>query len=460
MKTLKYILFIITSLLVFQGCSDDEKNQSVFADDELPRIFMEQWAGTQTVKKGGTVKWNPEVSPSDGATYKWTLDGEVISTEKAYEQTFPELGIHELKFEVTRNGVVNSRVAKLLVVKPFEPKEYNKKSIAYIDVFEGKVDDIDWNTVTHVVISSSLVKETRDENTGELLHYVDLKFEGATLDIDNLVAIAHNYGVHVSLQISGVHDKLNGLPAYGAYDFYNIAINTEIRDLVITQVLDFVSEKNIDGVDIYFDKAHDGAFADPAMVKAFYTEFSNRIPEKNGEGKPFLLSASVVVGWTRAANAVIASIDRYDWVTFLAFAQEDLVPSPQSSTWSCSDNAAYWTGAGLPAEKVVVGCPAFSVTYDLKGNTPTWSDLANYLTYAPYYELFASFPDAQSVNSQAVADGLFYDGFPAIEEKAEMVKNQNYGGMALWKVNFDSKEGNKSLMKKMNEALGNRYYTQ
>lgn len=463
MKTLKYILFIITSLLVFQGCSDDEKNQSVFADDELPRIFMEQWAGTQSVKKGGTVKWNPEVSPSDGASYQWTLNGEVVSTEKNYEQTFPEVGVHELKFEVTRNGVVNSRTAKLLVVNPLVPKEYNKKSIAYIDVFEGKVDDIDWNTVTHVVISSALVKETRDENTGELLHYVDLEFKDGTLDIENLVAIAHNYGVYVSLQISGVHDRLNGLPTWGAYDFYNIAINTEIRDQVITKVLDFVSEKNIDGVDIYFDKAHDGAFADPAKVKAFYEEFSKQIPEKSGEGFPFLLSASVVVGWTRTSNAALAAIDRYDWVSFLAFAQEDLVANPHSSAWSCSDNAAYWTGAGLPAKKVVVGCPAFSLKYDFKG-TPAgdigWGNLWNFTSYAPYYELFTSYPDAQSSNSQVEADGIFYDGFPAIEEKAAMVNNQNYGGMALWKVNFDSKDGNKSLMKKMNEALGNQYYTQ
>lgn len=456
MKTLKYILYIILPIFLLQGCEDHDKNQSFFADDELPRIFMETWSGTQPVELGGTVKWVPEVSPSDGASYEWTLDGEVITTEKDFEYTANELGEYDLKFEVTRNGVTNSRSAKLLVTKTFVPKKYNKKSIAYIDAYEGDVDNIMWDDITHIVISSALVKEEFDKD-GNFIRNVDLEFKNSKLNIDNLVALAHNYGVYVLLQLAGTHDALNGAPTWGVYDFYNIATDKAKRDDVINQVLNYVTEKKIDGIDIYFDKAHDGAFASPKLVKEFYEEFAKVVPEKSEIGQDFLLTASVVVGWTRTSNIDLATIDRYDWVSILAFAQEDLTPTPHSSTWSCTDNAEFWTGAGLPAEKVIIGCPAFSLKYDLKGETPTWENLYLFTSYIPYKDLLQTYPDAYNSNSLNVADGIYYDGFSAIEEKAEIVKSEQrkYGGMALWKINFDSTDPNKSLLKKMNSALGN-----
>lgn len=455
MKTLNYILFLIAATFMFQACDDHDKSQSFFADDELPRIFMEQWTAIQPVSTGGTIKWAPEISPSDGATYKWTYDGQVVSTEKNLNHSVTELGEYELKFEVTRNGVVNSRTTTILVTKPFAPKKYNKKSIAYIDVFEGKVSDIKWEDITHLVISSALVKEVFD-NDGNLIRNIDLEFKDSKLgDLSSLVEIAHNYGVYVSLQISGTHSALNGLPVYGTYDFYNIAADKTKRDDIIEQVLNFVKEKKLDGIDIYFDKAHDGAFAQPKKVKEFYEEFANKVPKKSESNQDFLLSASVVVGWTRTSNQDLVSIERYDWVSILAFAQEDLNPAPHSSTWSCSENATFWVGAGLDPLKVVIASPAFSLTYDFKGNTATWGNLYLYTIYAPYNELLQAYPNASGSNSLSVADGLFYDGFPAIEEKAEIVKSQGYGGMALWKVNFDSGDKNKSLMNKMNSALGN-----
>ena len=448
MKTLKYILFAITSLFLLQGCSDDDWSPS-FAEDELPKIYLTNWTATQAANIGTTFKWEPIVSPSDGATYKWTKNGNLLSEEKNFEYVVEKQEEFELKFEVIRNGVSTHRVTNIVGVKPFVPKAYNKKVVAYIDAMEGSLSDINWDAITHLVISAVIVDENGD---------VDLSFTGSTLDISNLISLAHNSGVYVSLQVAGIHDSLNGLPTYGSYTFYN-AINTPAkRELLITTLLDYVNETELDGIDIYMDKPHDLVYpsADTrAHVADFYQELADRVPNKNVGGFDFFLSISTYVGWLRDQNTAFASIDRYDWVSILAFAQEDLTPVAHSSAWSCSENAEFWLGNGVSAEKIIIACPAFSITYDLRGEKPTWGNLHLYTSYGTYNSLIATYPDAYQTNSLAVADGLFYDGFPSIEEKAQLVINNNYGGMALWKCGYDVKDASKSLIVKINSALGN-----
>ena len=444
MKTLKYILFAFTSFFLLQGCNDEEWKSS-FADDELPKIYLSNWSTTQAVNLGTILKWTPIVSPSDGASFKWTKSGTVISEEKDFEFPVEEQGEFELKFEVTRNGVSTSRTTTIIGTKPFAPKEYNKKVIAYIDAMEGTLADVDWDAVTHVVISSAIVDAGGD---------VDLTFVGSTLDIDNLIALAHNNGVYVSLQIAGAHTSLTGLPTWGSFSFYETIKDETKRNTLIDKVLEYIAEKAIDGIDIYMDKAHDGAFDSPAALQEFYQYLTNKVPEKSTIGFDFFLSTSAVVGWTRNANISFATMPRYDWISVLAFAQEDLTPVPHSSVWSCSDNAAFWTGIGAPADKIIIACPAFSIKYDLQDKTPTWGDLHLYTQYDTYRNLLDSYPDAHNTNSQSVADGLFYDGFPALQEKADIVTTQGYGGLALWKVTYDAK-GAKSLTAKINTALGN-----
>lgn len=57
------------------------------------------------------------VSPNDGSvSYRWLLDGEIISDFKDFEYTFYVPGEYELRFEAEKDGVINYRVYKLTVV--------------------------------------------------------------------------------------------------------------------------------------------------------------------------------------------------------------------------------------------------------------------------------------------------------------------------------------------------------
>jgi len=443
MKTLKNILFAVASFLLLQGCNDNDWSTS-FADDELPKIYMNNWTATQAVNLGTVLKWEPIVSPSDGAIFKWTKNGEVLSEEKNFEYAVEVREEFELKFEVTRNGISTHRLTTIIGTKPFAPKEYNKKVIAYIDAMEGTLSDVNWEAVTHIVISSVVI-----DDEGE----VDLTFNGSTLDIDNLINLAHNDGIYVSLQVSGRHNKVNSLPSYGEATFYNAISTPTKRDALITTLLNYVEEKGLDGIDVYMDKPHDNVYPSGdtrTHVAQFYQELADRVPDKNTEGFDFYLSVSTYVGWLRDQNTAFAPIDRYNWVALLAVAQEDLTPAPHSTV--SSFDIDLWTSLGV-AGKLIIVCPAFSITYDLRGEKPTWGNLHLYTQYDTYRDLLVNYPDAYQSNSINVADGLFYDGFLSIEKKAKMVIDNNYGGMALWKCGYDTNDKAKSLIVKINSAL-------
>ena len=90
MRYINYLLLITLSFSVISSCEDDSASNPVFGDSDVPSIFV-QWEANMALSVDDTIKINPQVSPGDGVTYKWTFDGTVVSTEKdlAYKVTEP-----------------------------------------------------------------------------------------------------------------------------------------------------------------------------------------------------------------------------------------------------------------------------------------------------------------------------------------------------------------------------------
>jgi hypothetical protein len=420
-----------------------------FGDNDVPVIFVD-WAENMAFSVGDVIRINPQVSPSDGVTYKWIFNDEVVSTNKNLEYTLTEFGSFVLKFEVDRNGVKNSRITNVLVVKPFEPKTYSKKSIAYITV-DGSVADVPWNDITHIIVSSAIVGADG---------LPDLTFGGrTTLDIPTLIATAHNYGVYVMLEFSGAITYLNAMHAYGSLNFYNAAVAGN-RDVFVNSLVQAVIDNNFDGINVYMDKADDGAYVDPASLKDFYEKLGAALKAVkntlNDVEYDYLLSLSVYGGWTNATLADMVNIPTYDWINVLAFAAEDLTPGAHSADGYFTGQINQWLSwYSVSASRIVGVVPAFGLRYFGNPADYTWGNLWQYTEYIPYRTLCANYANAQDVNQQSVDNGIFYDGFPAIEAKAQYVNDNNLGGMALWSVESDSRDETKSLMKKINTLLGN-----
>jgi GH18 family chitinase len=450
MKAINKIFFgSILLLFIGASCSSDDANNPTFGDQDVPAIYV-QWAQDLAYSVGDVIRISPQVSPSDGVTYKWTYNDEVISTQKDLEYSVTEAGSFILKFEAERNGVKNSRTANVLVVKPFVPKQYSKKSIAYITV-DGSVADVPWDDITHLIVSSVTVQ---DDGT------LDMTFGGRnTLDLSTLVSTAHNYGVYVMIEASGVMTYVNAMHAYGSLTFYNAAVAAN-RDAFVNNIVKMVTDNNLDGLNVYMDKADDGAYVDPTTLKDFYEKLG--VAMKSGKNTiddaeyDYFLSMSVYGGWTNATLADMVNIATYDWINVLAFAAEDLTPAPHSATWYFIDQITQWLNwYGVASSRIVGVVPAFGLRYFGNSADYTWGNLWQYTEYIPYRTLCATYANAHEANQQTVDNGIFYDGFPAIEAKAQYVSDNNLGGMALWSVDSDSRDAAKSLMKKINTLLGN-----
>jgi hypothetical protein len=450
MKTINKIFFS-SILLLFIGvsCTNDDADNPTFGNQDVPIIHVD-WAETMAFRIGDVINISPQISPSDGATYKWTINGAVVSTEKELHYTLTELLVDaELKFEVNRNGVLNSRVSTILVVKDYVPKPSGaKKAIAWLTK-NGAIADVPWESISHLILSSVVVN---DNGT------FDISFAD-NIDIPTLLTFAHNYGVQVMIEFSGSITYLNAVHAYGSLTFYDAAVGST-QDALVANMVKLVTDYDFDGINVYMDKTDAGVYADPATLKVFYeklgTSLKNLQNTIDGNQYDYVLSMSVYAGWTNASLSTIVNVPEYDWINVLAFAAEDLVPGAHSAAWYFTDQITQWLNWYSVAPSRIVGAvPAFGLRYFGTISDYTWGNLWEYTEYIPYRTLCNTYSNATTVNEQSVDNGLYYDGFPAIEAKAQFVVTNNLGGMALWSVDSDSRDVTKSLMKKINVSLGN-----
>lgn len=444
MKIINYIL-ISTLILAFFSCEEDVTNPE-FAEDAIPAIHVD-WQSQMALDYGDTIKYAPQVSPSDGAVYEWLLNDEVISNERELVYKVEQEGELTLKFRVTRNGVENSRTGTLIVVKPFEPKEYNKKMVGFITT-NGSPEDVQWDEITHLVVSSATVQSPDMP--------VDTTFADAEFDIGTLVSTAHNYGVYVLLDVTGKINYQNAIGSWGELGFYNTVIDEVKRNKLIEDVLLFVENNGFDGINLYLNNTSLGpSFEDPDAVTAFFNQFAESLPQEGPNGE-FFFTASVPGGWTASALSMVAAIDRFDWYHVMAIGGYDLTPVHHASMWSFTSQADAWINHGASAEELVMVFPAFGVHYAFpEGVDITWGNVDLYVTWPGFREILTIDPDAETKNVVDQDDGIFYDGHNEVGAKAQYILDNGLGGLAVWSLENDSKDPGKSLSVKAKMSLGN-----
>jgi hypothetical protein len=459
MKQLKYILILCLPLFTFFGCVDDSADNPGFGEKDIPHIYLD-WQANMAYKLGQTMKFEPQVSPSDGATYRWTLNGEELSTEKDFSYTLDDFLFNaELKFEVTRNGISNSRTANILVTKDFAPKQTSKKIFGFLTK-DGSLGDVDWENITHLVVSSAVVNAD-----GSL----DLSFT-QSLNMPMLVAFAHHYGVYVIVEVSGIIRYLNSLPLYGSLTFYDAALKTP--DVLTANIANLMTAYNFDGVNIYMDKSTAESYADPAGLKDFYIKVGDKIKSENhtidGKEYDYILSMSVVGGWTRGSLAGMVNLPQYDYVQVLAFLNENTSPQAHSDpTFAGTEITAWLTWAGMGVDdpsKLILVAPAVGLRYFGIPANYTWANLEQFTEYIPYRDICAQYPDKLSQNPIVIKDNsgsatkeldkIYFESQRYIERKVnEIVVPRGLGGMGLWSLENDSQDPALSLLVKMKTTL-------
>lgn len=446
MKRFKSIWMVLPVALIFMAACEDDKDNPMFSSTDVPRIF-----GWSTVNKyfldiKDTLSLGMKVSPEDGATYTWLIDGVEVANTKQLNYKFSEVKSYDIRFEVDRNGVKNYREAEVIVIKPFVPKEYTKKVVGFM-TRNGSLETINLQNITHLVISSAVV----DENYETL---VDTVF--TSLNIPLIVTAAHNEGVYVLLDVSGQIDLANGGPVYANYGFYNVIKDEGMRDQAITTFLKFAEDNNFDGVNIYLNNATEGqGILKTDITSAFFNAVAERLPA--GPNGKFFYTATAPGGWLTSEFAPLASIEAIDWVNLQPFrygAPEITEDAPVSGF---KELAATWEGFGLPKEKIVDGIPAYGLHYKYPkdGTTVGWGNMWMYTSYDSYKSILDRDADAQTKNKLEVDDGIFYDGHPSVQAKSEYVIEAGLGGVMVWGIENDTQDQSKSLVNKVRTTLGN-----
>lgn len=270
--------------------------------------------------------------------------------------------------------------------------------------WSGDVNSIQYSKLTHINYSFLL------PNSDGSLQAID----GAS-KLQSLVSLAHANGVKVSIAVGGWNNGNDSA-------FEVLAANPTTRTNFVNNLMAFVNQYNLDGVDM------DWEYPDPGTSADNYALMMNELATAlHAQGK-ILTAAVVALGYTGDGikNEVFADID------FLNIMAYDGGNGATHSPYSYAvDSLNYWLGRGLPAAKAVVGVPYYA--------RPSWS-------------AYSSKVAQTTLNACRDTDGSdYWNGIPTIRQKAQLARTQA-GGIMTWELSQDV-TGEMSLLTAMYEAV-------
>ncbi|MGW4465715.1 glycosyl hydrolase family 18 protein [Micromonospora sp. NPDC004704] len=266
------------------------------------------------------------------------------------------------------------------------------KSVGYMPSWAGNVANIQYNKLTHINYSFVL------PNSNGSLQAVDQPGK-----LQQLVSLGHANNVKVLIAVGGWNDGNDSA-------FEALAANSGTRTTFVNNMVNFVNQYGLDGVDI------DWEYPDPGTSANNYTLLMSQLSTAmHSRGK--LLTAAVVSGGG-TANGIQPAV--FGYVDFLNIMLYDGGEPHANYDWSIS-NAQGWKNRGLPASKTVLGVPFYS--------------RPGYLTYT---QLVALDP-ANANRDCTTANGAqqCYNGIPTVKRKTQWAL-ANAGGMMNWELSQDT----------------------
>ena len=290
-------------------------------------------------------------------------------------------------------------------VASVEGRALSTRVVGYFPTWQGDVNAIQYDKLTH--INYSFLLPTAQGG----LYGVS----SGDARLQSLVQNAHARGVKVLIAVGGWMDG-NDSP------FEQMAANASARTTFINNVLAFVDQAGLDGVDI------DWEWPDPGASSQNFGTLMNQLGTAlHGRGK--LLTAAVL-----ASGGDGIPVSSFADVEFLNIMAYDM-GYPHSSYEIAVQSMDYWLGRGLPKSKAVLGVPFYGKN----------SSNGAY-TYAQLVGM-----DSQAPNKDVV-NGIYYNGIPTIKSKTQLAL-QRGGGVMIWEISQDT-SGSTSLLNAIYEVAG------
>ncbi|MDW3847100.1 glycosyl hydrolase family 18 protein [Micromonospora sp. BRA006-A] len=275
----------------------------------------------------------------------------------------------------------------------------NFKSVGYMPSWSGNVNTVQYGKLTH--INYAFVLPNGDgslrpvENPGKL---------------SSLVSLGHAGNVKVSIAVGGWNDGDDSA-------FEALAANSGTRTAFVNNLIAFVNQYNLDGVDM------DWEYPDPGASANNYTLLMQQLGSAlHSRGK--LLTAAVVSEGYYVDGVPTAVFGSVDWLNIMAYDGG----SPHAGyDWSIA-SVNRWKSRGLPAAKAVLGVPFYS--------------RPGYYTYSALVGM-----DPANANRDCTTVGgaqQCYNGVPTVKRKTQWAM-ANAGGMMNWELSQDT-TGSTSLV--------------
>ncbi|NII28806.1 carbohydrate-binding protein [Pseudoflavitalea sp. X16] len=274
------------------------------------------------------------------------------------------------------------------------------KVVGYMPSWAGNVNSIQYSKLTHINYAFLLPTATGGlqaiENPSKL---------------QSLVSLAHANGKKVLIAVGGWNNGDDGA-------FESLAANSTYRNSFVNNMINFVNQYNLDGIDIDWEYPDNGASANnyATLMQQLSTEMHNR-------GK--LLTAAVVgINGASILNSVFNVVD------FLNLMAYDFNNFDHSTYSYATQSINYWKGRGLPASKVVLGVPFYG--------RPSWESFATLVGRGanPYADVFS---------------GVGYNGITTIKSKTNLAFDQG-NGIMMWELSQDATGAN-SLLSAIHEVV-------
>ncbi len=265
------------------------------------------------------------------------------------------------------------------------------KSVGYMPSWAGSVNTIQYGKLTHINYAFVL------PNANGSLQAVENPSK-----LSSLVSLGHSNNVKVSIAIGGWNNGNDSA-------FESLAANPTSRTNFVNNVVNFVNQYGLDGVDM------DWEYPDPGASGNNYTALMQQLSTAMHSRGKLLTAAVVSEGGT--ANGVQPAVFGYvDWLNIMAYDGG----SPHANyDWSVN-SVNFWKSRGLPASKTVMGVPFYS--------------RPGYLTYS---QLVAMDPANANRDCTNAGGQQCYNGLPTIRRKTQYMM-ANGGGMMNWELSQDT----------------------
>lgn len=224
--------------------------------------------------------------------------------------------------------------------------------------------------------------------------------------------------------------------------YATIAVNAAVRTKLISNIVDFVLQNNLDGVDMDWEypranKSQDLTFA--LLMSELADSLHKWHKYLSAAVTPAVYSGAVRDGVTAEA---ISKIDFLNIMVYDGLNWDVNDPLQHSSYAMAETSLDIWQNIkGLPKAKTVLGIPAYGKN---QSNVAMfYRDLIN----------AGANPASDSYEIEGVA--YHYNGIQLVKQKALLAKDRANGVM-IWEFYQDA-NGPNSLIKAINDALGRSY---